>query len=230
MAYDDNFLIMVTISLKYFFDHHVTEVFKLSSIGVMTIDKDQIIIKAIIEGDAQAFTVLVDRYKDLVFTLAFRMLKRREDAEEVCQDVFVKIYKSLYKFKGESKLSTWIYRVTYNSCLDIIKKQKRKHQEISIDRFDSYDIGFIDEKFEKLDKEVREKTIKACIEALPSEESFLLTLYYFEELTLKEISKIIGISSNSIKVKLFRSRKKLATILEKRLEPEIIENYGREHK
>ena len=79
----------------------------------MTTDQETSIINQIIGGNTQAFAVLVDRYKDLVFTKAIRMLKNREEAEEVSQDTFVKVYKALPKFKGDSKLSTWVYKVAY---------------------------------------------------------------------------------------------------------------------
>ncbi|MCB0447912.1 MAG: helix-turn-helix domain-containing protein, partial [Gelidibacter sp.] len=69
----------------------------------MTTNNDQILINQIIAGDSNVFAVLVDRYKDLVFTLCLRMLKNREEAEEVAQDTFVKVYRSLDKFKGDSK-------------------------------------------------------------------------------------------------------------------------------
>ncbi|MEO6348140.1 MAG: sigma-70 family RNA polymerase sigma factor, partial [Aquaticitalea sp.] len=96
---------------------------------------DEYIITKILDGDAKAFAVLVDRYKDLVFTLAIRMLKHREEAEEVSQDTFIKVYKSLGNFKGDSKFSTWIYKVTYYTCLDRIKKNKRQMSEVAIDEF-----------------------------------------------------------------------------------------------
>ncbi|TBN03703.1 RNA polymerase sigma factor [Hyunsoonleella flava] len=193
----------------------------------MTINNDQHIINQILEGDVQAFSILVDRYKNLVFTLALRMLKHREDAEEISQDVFIKVYKSLYKFKGDSKLSTWIYKVTYNSCLDAIKRQKRKHQEVNIDKYDAYDIEVIDDALEKLVQIDRENAIKTCIEALASEDSFILTLYYYGELSLEEISKITGLKANNIKVKLHRARKRLAIIMKQRLEPQIMQYYGK---
>ena len=79
----------------------------------MTTDQETSIINQIIGGNTQAFAELVDGYKDLVFTLAIRMLKNREEAEEVSQDTFVKVYKALPKFKGDSKLSTWVYKVAY---------------------------------------------------------------------------------------------------------------------
>lgn len=107
-----------------FFANPVTFLYFPSSYYQMTTNQETLIINKIIGGDTQAFAILVDRYKDLVFTLAIRMLKNREEAEEVSQDTFIKIYKALPKFKGESKLSTWVYKVAYNSCLDRIKKNK----------------------------------------------------------------------------------------------------------
>jgi RNA polymerase sigma-70 factor (ECF subfamily) len=172
----------------------------------------------------------VDRYKDLVFTLALRMLKNREEAEEVSQDTFIKVYNSLIKFKGNSKFSTWIYKVTYNTCLDRLKKNKRQQNTIAIDKFTEHHIKTLDNALEAMERDERKGAIKNCLELLPSEDSFLLTLYYFEEQSLDDIAKITGLTANNIKVKLFRSRKKLGTIFVQQLEPEIIEVYGRAFK
>lgn len=188
---------------------------------------DQIIINKIIDGDTNAFSVLVEQYKDLVFTLALRMLKNREEAEEVAQDSFIKVYKSLHKFKGDSKFSTWIYKVTYNSCLDRIKKNKKHYNDVAIDEFTEHQVKTIDNALARLENKEREQAIQDCIAMLPNDDSFLLTLYYFEDQSLDEISKILELTPNNVKVKLFRNRKKLATILKQRLEPEIMEHYGR---
>ena len=196
----------------------------------MTTTNDQYYIKKIIDGDTNAFSVLVDRYKDLVFTLAIRMLKNKEEAEEVSQDTFIKAYKSLAKFKGDSKFSTWIYKVAYHTCLDRIKKNKRTQNVVAIDEFTEHHIKTMDNALNNMVQEEHEQTIQDCIALLPGDDSFLLTLYYFEELSLEEISKIVGITANNVKVKIFRSRKKLATILKERLEPETIEYYERERE
>lgn len=201
-----------------------------SSYVKMTTNKDQILINQIIEGNTNAFTLLVDNYKDLVFTLALRMLKNREEAEEVAQDTFIKTYKSLDKFKGDSKFSTWIYRVCYNTCLDRIKKNKKFLNDVEINEFTAHEVKTIDNALTKIEAKEQEEAIQRCIAKLPSEDSFLLTLYYFDDLSLDEISKVVGITSNSIKVKLFRCRKKLASILKSQLEPEIIEHYERERR
>ena len=193
----------------------------------MTTYDDQYYIAKITQGDTNSFEVLVNRYKDLVFTLAFRMLKNREEAEEVSQDTFLKVFKSLAKFKGESKFSSWIYRVTYNTCLDKIKKQKRDPIVVTIDEFTEHQVSTIDNALDKLIAKERKQVIQDCLQMLPSDVSFLLTLYYFDERSIEEISKIIGISNTNVKVKLFRGRKKLASILKEKLEPEIIHYYER---
>ena len=191
----------------------------------MTID-DQVYINKILNGDSNAFAVLVDRYKDLVYTLAMRMVKNKEEAEEVAQDTFIKAYKSLAKFKGESKFSTWIYKVAYNTCLDRLKKIKRQYNTVAIDEYTEHQVKSIDNALDKIEEQEKQQAIKACLELLPGEDSFLLTLYYFEELSLDEISKVTGLKPNNVKVKLFRSRKKLANVLKEHLDNETIESYG----
>ena len=190
-----------------------------------TINNDIYYINLIIEGNTNAFNILVDRYKDLVFSLALKMVKTREEAEEVAQDTFIKVFKSLGQFKGDSKFSTWIYKVTYNTCLDRLKKQKREQQVVSIDEFNTNQIKSIDNALNKMENEEREKAIQDCIQLLPADDAFLLTLFYFEEQSLEEIAKVIGLTSNNVKVKLFRCRKKLTSILKEKLEIEIIEYY-----
>ena len=157
-------------------------------------------------------------------------MKNREEAEEVSQDTFIKVYKSLHKFKGDSKFSTWIYKVTYNSCLDRIKKNKKHFNDVAIDDFTISKLKDVDNAFEALVEKEQHDTIQECLKLLPYDDSFLLTMYYFEEQSLDEIASIVGLTANNVKVKLFRSRKKLTQILKNRLEPEIIEYYERERR
>ncbi|MDD7885231.1 RNA polymerase sigma factor [Flavivirga sp. 57AJ16] len=191
---------------------------------------DQHYINLIIDGDTNAFEVLVERYKNLVFTLTLRMLKNREEAEEVAQDTFIKAYKSLNKFKGDSKFSTWIYKIAYNTSLDRLKKNKKYFNDVAIDEFTEHQVKMIDDALDHLEHKEREQSIQECITLLPNDDSFLLTLYYYEDQSLEEISKTMDLTPNNVKVKLFRSRKKLATILRKRLGPEIIGHYERERR
>ena len=189
---------------------------------------DQHYINQIVQGDTSVFGVLVDRYKEMIFTLALKMIKNREEAEEVSQDTFIKIYNSLNKFKGDSKFSTWIYKIAYNTCLDRLKKNKKEENSISIDEFSDHLVKTLDNALSALEEKERKQTIQNCLNLLSREENFLLTLYYFDDQNLDEIAKVMGINSNNVKVKLFRSRKKLAVILKKQLEPEILDYYERE--
>jgi len=189
---------------------------------------DQHYINLVIDGDTNAFSVLVDNYKGMVFSLSFKMLQNREEAEESAQDTFIKIYKSLSRFKGGSKFSTWVYKITYNNCLDRLKKQKRLRHVVAINEFTEHEVISLMNVLDAIEESERKLVIQDCINLLTAEESFLLTLYYFNENSLKEISEIIGTNENNVKIKLFRSRKKLAGILKTKLEPELINQYEKQ--
>jgi RNA polymerase sigma-70 factor (ECF subfamily) len=186
---------------------------------------DQHYINLVIGGDSHAFAVLVDRYKNFVFTLSIKMLQNREEAEEVAQDVFIKVYRSLQKFKTESKFSTWLYRITYNTCLDKMRSKKRNTPVFSFDHFAEEEAVSLINVLDTIEDRERKQMIQKCLDLLPAEDSFLLTLYYFQENSLKEISKIMSINENNLKIKLFRSRRRLTAILKTQLEPEIINQY-----
>lgn len=187
--------------------------------------EDQHYINLIRNGNQNAFTVLVDRYKNLVFTLALKMLNNREEAEEVAQDTFIKVYNSLNNFKGDSKFSTWIYKITYNSCLDRLKKNKKEKTVSYLEDFDEHQAKAIEAVLDSIDENERNKAIQDCLEELPPEDAFLLTLYYFDGKSVDEISKVINASTDNVKVKLFRVRKKVGIIFKNKLEPEILDYY-----
>ena len=192
----------------------------------MTTNNSDKLIKKILAGNTKLFEKVVDDHKNLVFSLALRMLKNREEAEEVSQDTFVKVYASLNGFKGDSKLSTWIYKVAYNTCLDHLKTNKR---QINYDMEEEISASTIDEVDNALDSLIaneRRALIKSCIYELAPEDSALLTCYYFEDKNLLELEKIFILSTNTLKVRLFRARKRLAVIMTEKLQPEILRNYG----
>lgn len=191
----------------------------------MAFINDQHYINQVLEGNANAFSALVNQYKDLVFTLAYKMLKNKEEAEEASQDTFVKVFNSLTKFKGESKFSTWIYKITYNTCLDRLKKNTKKNSVVYLEDFNEQQIKVIESILENIDEKERNQKIQECLQLLPGEDAFLLTLYYFDDQSLEEIAKVIDCNSNNVKIKLFRTRKKLASILKEQLEPEILSYY-----
>jgi RNA polymerase sigma-70 factor (ECF subfamily) len=107
-----------------------------------------------------------------------------------------------------------------------IKKHKKLQSNVPINEYTEHEVKAIDNALDIMEAKERSVVIKNCIEKLPSEDAFLMTLYYYEELSLDEIADITGLKANNVKVKLFRSRKKLATILKKELDNETIESYG----
>ncbi len=189
---------------------------------------DEYFINKVTQGENDAYAILVDRYKHMVLTLALKIVKNREDAEEVAQDTFIKAYNALNDFKGESKFSTWLYKIAYYRSLDYFKKNKRRVETTTIDISEEYNIASMDDALDGMEVKERAEIIKHAIQELPADDAVLITLYYFETLSMNEISKVMEISPNTIKVRLFRGRKRLAKILENNLEREIIHSYGRE--
>lgn len=184
---------------------------------------DEYYIEQTLNSNVNAYSFLVEKYKHMVYTLTLRIVKNREEAEEVAQDVFVKAYKNLANFKGDSKFSTWIYKITYYASLDVIKRNKRQIKLDSIDTLYDGDLENVQDAVKYLHEEERKKVINDALLKLNEDERIILTLFYFEELSIKEISKIVNLSDDNIKVKLFRSRKKLASILKHVIEPKTID-------
>ncbi|HKL90619.1 RNA polymerase sigma factor [Flagellimonas sp.] len=192
----------------------------------MLTNKEKKLISEIHAGNTRAFSDFVDDYKDLVFTLAIRMLGNREEAEEVSQDVFIKVYKSLANFKGDSKLSTWIYRIAYNSCLDRIKKIKKKRMHTDLNHIDQIAYADLDTAFDKMVQAERSDMIDRCLSQLSTEDAGVLTLFYLEEKNLQEMEETTNLPVNTLKVRLFRARKRLASVMEKNLNKEILQSNG----
>ena len=193
----------------------------------MTKLTDEVYIEKTLKGDSNAFAFLIDKYKDMVFTLAIKMVKSREEAEEVSQDAFIKAYRYLPKFKGDSKFSTWLYKIAYNTSLDAIKKNSNQYNNVAIDEITVNYISSVETVLDGIEREERAVVINDCLEKLPEDEKAILVFFYFKELSLKEIIEITSMSEANVKVKLHRARKKLLSIVKNTVEPELINHYGR---
>jgi RNA polymerase sigma-70 factor (ECF subfamily) len=188
---------------------------------------DQYIIDLCLKGDTNSFKVLVERYQGFVYTIVFRMLKVREEAEEVAQDTFIKAFESLASYKGEAKFSSWLYSIAYRKALDAIRKNKKHRAGELIEEITEGEVETISNALEYLQDEERKMAIQECILKLPEEEAAIISLYYFEEQSVREIAAITNLSEDNIKVKLFRSRKKLFTLLKHFILPELTKKNGR---
>ena len=193
----------------------------------MTNNNDQLYINKVINGDTNAFAYLVDEYKNMVYSLAYKMTKNKEEAEEISQDTFIKAFKNLSKFKGDSKFSTWLYRIAYHTSLDAIKKNKKNNSNVEINEFTFNQIQSVENILEGIERKERSIILSGCLDKLPEEERSIIWMFYYDELSLKEITEITDFSEANLKVKLHRARKKLLAIVEENVEPEIINHYGR---
>jgi len=172
-------------------------------------------IDQVMEGKINAFSHIVERHKDNIFNLAFRICGNREEAEEIAQDAFLKAYRSLKNFKMKSSFATWLYRIVYNTAISLVRS--RKKGLLSIEEFPAEAVDFLG--FNKTEDEAaddyRNSLVNFALQKISEEERGLLTLYYYNDLNTEEISKITGINKSNIKVRLFRARQKMAGIIRK---------------
>lgn len=178
---------------------------------------DNIIIARVLNGETAAFEVLVNRYKDMAFSIALRVCKNTEDAEEVAQDAFLKAYQSLSKFKQESKFSTWLYRIVTNTAIS--STRKRKIAMVSLDEpiIENYSENEIQNNMNQFDFEEQSRMIKKTMQLLHPQDCLLLNMFYTDNLSIEEIEEITGLSQANIKVKLHRIRKKLYSLINEQM-------------
>ena len=185
-------------------------------------ETDETIIGQVLNGNRNAYALLVDKYKDRVYSLALGIVRNSELAEEIAQDAFVKAFGSLRKFRKESGFSTWIYRITYNTAISELRKKKRIGQ-VAEEQFENLASTHASETHEEVnEKEARLEMIEKAVKSLPPEEQLMVTLYYLEENSVQQISKVTGFSASNVKVKLFRLRKKLRQMVETIASKEVL--------
>lgn len=182
--------------------------------------KDIILLSRIRAGDKLAYKELINRHKDYAFTVAYRILNSREDAEEVAQDAFMQVFGALNSFNGESKFTTWFYRIVFNAAL----MQKRKNRVESVDietSSEAFLVSHSSDSTEDLRKNERKNAIQKALQNLSADDTTMITLFYLKELSLEEIAEITKISAETAKVKIHRARKRLAEEMKKLLKEEV---------
>jgi RNA polymerase sigma factor (sigma-70 family) len=183
---------------------------------------DNEIISRVLKGEQNAYAELVNRYQAYVFTLVLRMIKSREDAEEVAQDVFIKAYRSLADFRGESKFSTWLYTIANTTSITFLRKKKLDIHSLDNEKVfevaDSRDSGL---RANLVEQKSRVKMVNEAIAMLSPDDAEIITLFYKAEQNLEEISKILRLETNTAKVRLHRARTRLKEKMEKNFTEEV---------
>lgn len=176
---------------------------------------DNEIISQVLQGDHSAYAELVNRYQSYVFTLCLRMVKSREDAEEVAQDVFIKAYKYLADFKGASKFTTWLYTIVNNTCISFLRKKKLTVHSLDDDRvFEMADNRESALGANQVEQKSKLAMVNQAIAMLSPDDAQVITLFYKAEQSLEETARVLGIEVNAAKVRLHRARTRLKEKME----------------
>ncbi|MBE6008275.1 MAG: sigma-70 family RNA polymerase sigma factor [Lachnospiraceae bacterium] len=180
------------------------------------------------KGDVDAFETLIMKYEKTIYNIALRMMTSPEDAKDVSQNVLIKIYNNISRFKGDSLFSTWIYRITVNTCIDEMRKNKRK-TEISMDDEDTGLSRIIQDTAASPEQSIVEKegynSIINAINELPEEYKTVITLRDIEGFSYQDIAEITECSLGTVKSRISRARAKLKELLLEK--GELIESGGR---
>lgn len=187
-------------------------------------DKEKDLLLKARNGDVEAFEMIIEDYQKKVFNIALRMIGNHDDASELAQEVFIRIYKSIKNFKGESSLSTWIYRITTNVCLDELRKRKNKNV-VSLDEDVKHEDGEIKRQVEDTgptpdiiaEKNEIRRVVKEAILSLPEDQRTVIILRDIQGFSYDEIAKIMNCPEGTVKSRINRSRQ----ILRDRLKPKL---------
>lgn len=165
-------------------------------------------------------TQIVSQHSAKVFALVTGIVGNRDDAEELTQDIFMKVFAALPKFQNKSSLSTWIYRIAYNMAIDFTRKRKVKTVELKEEIYDrvgpatDYDST----------KELKLTELERAITKINREDRFLIEMHYWQKFTVEQIAEILNQSKSNVKVRLHRTRKRLSQLMEpKEIEPKEME-------
>lgn len=169
---------------------------------------DNILIDQSLAGDARAFETLLGRYMQGIFSVCFRICQEVDDANDITQDVCMKLMKHLGNFKKESEFKTWVYRIAYNESLQFLQKKK---EYIDLEVVEPY-LGREDEH--DIDRRDMESLVRSSIDTLSPIDKSIVLFFYYDDLKIRVIAEIIGMNENTIKTRLARAKSFLQPLLE----------------
>ncbi|NDV56404.1 sigma-70 family RNA polymerase sigma factor [Parabacteroides sp. 52] len=179
----------------------------------MELYSDIYYVQRIQAGDTECFACLLDRYSAQVHSLIVKVVRNREDAEELAQDVFMKVFKKLSSFKGDSSFSTWIYRIAYNTAISETRKKKQEFLAIEETQVSNVSEEEVADALGQIDNSEQILRLEVALNRLSEKERFLILLFYMQEKTIEEVAIITGLSAANVKTKLHRIRKRLFFLL-----------------
>lgn len=183
---------------------------------------DETLIQQALAGRQSAFAMLVNRYEKYVFTLALRFVRNREDAHEVAQDCFLRMFRYMADFRGECKFTTWIYKIVYSTSLNHLRKKNPDILSLDDDeRPIRLKEGSADAADAGLERDDRHAALHSAIAQLSAEDAGIITLFYLYEQSLDEICQIMDLTMTNAKTKLCRARQRLKSVLDTKYSAEL---------
>ncbi len=184
---------------------------------MITQQDEFVLIDRILAGDKQAYAVLVDRYKSYAFTIAFKILDNRAEAEEAAQDSFIKAFHYLKGFNRKAKFSTWLYRIVFNTAISYKRKDKQVFQSI-----ENSIVEYSEQADKDMEREDKQVFVAQAMDKLNEADKLAIQLFYIQEFSLDEVAELMGQPTNTIKVRIHRARQRLADELTKLLKQEVL--------
>jgi RNA polymerase sigma factor (sigma-70 family) len=182
---------------------------------VLSLQAENELIDQVLAGKEDSYASLVDEYKSYAYTIAFKILNNRSDAEEASQDAFIKAFHYLKNFNRQARFSTWLYRIVFNTAVSY--KRKNKQTLSSIEYHDK-----AADSENSLEKDDRQVFVSKAMDHLNEADRLAIQLYYIKEFSLEEVAKMMGQNMNTLKVRVHRARQRLADELKKILKEEAL--------
>jgi len=184
---------------------------------VITIQEENLLIDRILGGEERVYAELVDQYKSYAFTIAYKIVNDRADAEEVAQDSFIKAFNYLKSFNRQARFSTWLYRIVFNTAISY--KRKNRIVTEAIDNKHVENPERADSAVERSDKHT---FVNLALKRLNEADQLAIQLFYIKEFSLEEVADLMGQNVNTIKVRIHRARQRLADELKIILKKEAL--------
>jgi RNA polymerase sigma factor (sigma-70 family) len=188
---------------------------------IMEAKSDAYYITEVLKGNRESFAPLVEKYKLLAYSLSMKIIRNKEDAEESAQDAFIKAYKSLENFKGNATFKTWLFRIVYNTAISKVRGKQNNLVSFEDHKLTESELTDTENTVSQLNAEERAYKLHKAMDLLGPEERAILNFFYFEDLPVEDIATIMDLTASNVKIKLFRSRKKLYEQLNGLLKGEV---------
>lgn len=176
-------------------------------------EEEKQLIKKVLKGDTASFGYFVSTYQDMALTVAYRICKNRQDAEDIVQESFVRAFHNLHTFRFTSKFSTWFYRIVYNTAISEMQTSFFKTEFTEYEQMNGQTLYSDMDAVASIENVERSEIINEVLDKMPTEESLIITLFYLEENSIKDVAQMLSITESNVKVRLHRGRKRFADLV-----------------